>query len=90
MDPANDVFIKTNFPDADVKNSKEIQGHERVIGGMDVESPVPWFVFLQVQSGRAGQTFRCGASLINARWAVTAAHCICNEVTISFLETITF
>ena len=52
-------------------------------GGKEVERPNPWFVFLKVNSRKVpGQTFRCGASLINARWAVTAAHCICNEVTI--------
>ena len=40
----------------------------------------PWFVFLTVEGKIAGQALRCGASLINARWAVTAAHCLCNKV----------
>ena len=40
----------------------------------------PWFVFLTVEGKIAGQALRCGASLINARWTVSAAHCLCNKV----------
>ena len=49
-------------------------------GGLPVKNPNPWFIFLQANGRLPGQTFRCGASLINDRWAVTAAHCVCNEV----------
>ena len=51
-------------------------------GGKTVKEPNPWYIFLQVKGKIAGQSYRCGASLINDRWAVTAAHCLCFEVTI--------
>ena len=49
-------------------------------GGKKLYNANPWFVFLTVEGKIAGQALRCGASLINARWAVTAAHCLCNKV----------
>ena len=52
------------------------------LGGKTVKEPNPWYIFLQVKGKIAGQSYRCGASLINDRWAVTAAHCLCFEVTI--------
>ena len=47
-------------------------------GGKTVEDANPWFIFLMISQNN--QIFRCGASLINDRWAVTAAHCICAGV----------
>ena len=45
-----------------------------------MENPNPWFVFIKKEGKKSGLSYRCGASLINDRWAVTAAHCLCNEV----------
>ncbi|XP_022097599.1 uncharacterized protein LOC110983038 [Acanthaster planci] len=44
----------------------------RIIGGQDA-SPGEWPWMLAILD--ADYDFRCGASLINNRWAITAAHC---------------
>merc|ERR1712142_838448 len=51
----------------------------RIVGGEDVKNPNPWFVFLKIEEPKAVRWFRCGASLLNERFALTAAHCFCND-----------
>jgi trypsin len=61
----------------------EVEGHdpvntssEYIVGGQDTQSgEFPWQIALQ---RRYGQTFshRCGGSILNERWVVTAGHCV--------------
>ena len=47
----------------------------KIVGGEDAtEGEHPWVAYLSNSS--TGSTSFCGASLISARWAITAAHCI--------------
>jgi len=51
----------------------------RIVGGEDVNNTNPWYVFLLLKPRRRFDNFRCGASLLNREWVVTAAHCLCND-----------
>ncbi|MCV6639512.1 serine protease [Candidatus Albibeggiatoa sp. nov. NOAA] len=49
----------------------------RVVNGENVTQPLyPWMVEL-----REGEDSGCGASVIDASWVLTAAHCVANEET---------
>jgi len=52
---------------------------ERIVGGEQVKNPNPWFVFIKYTRKGSFRFYRCGASLLNQRWAVTAAHCFCSD-----------
>lgn len=44
----------------------------RIVGGQQVAiTSYPWQLSLQVRNSHI-----CGASIISANWAVTAAHCV--------------
>jgi len=51
---------------------------ERIIGGEDVKNSNPWFVYIRIQPRTTTATLRCGGTLLNQRWALTAAHCFCD------------
>ena len=44
----------------------------RIVGGCSA-GHTPWYVFIQIKG-----SMRCGGSLINKFWVLTAAHCFCN------------
>ncbi|GAB0088648.1 hypothetical protein DMENIID0001_031100 [Sergentomyia squamirostris] len=48
---------------------------ERVVGGSNAENPYPYQISLQLLS-RGKYRHICGGSIVNERYAVTAAHCV--------------
>uniref|UniRef100_A0A8C9RGH6 Coagulation factor XI-like n=1 Tax=Scleropages formosus TaxID=113540 RepID=A0A8C9RGH6_SCLFO len=50
---------------------------EKVVGGSEAEAGSwPWQASLQLKDSRGEDMHLCGASIINPRWVVTAAHCL--------------
>ena len=45
----------------------------RIVGGCSA-GHTPWYVFIKLET-----TKRCGGSLINKFWVLSAAHCFCHK-----------
>ena len=54
---------------------KRSSNDDRIVGGYSVSENKPWVARLWIKEG-AGM---CGGSLINKRYVLSAAHCICNK-----------
>ena len=55
----------------------------RVVGGTDTTiNEYPWMALLRLKS-QSKSSFFCGGSLINAKWILTAQHCIFSAVNTS-------
>lgn len=52
---------------------------DRIIGGNDTSlEEFPWFVLLNYVNKKGVHEFKCGGTLINRRYVLTAAHCLNN------------
>ncbi|KAK9510989.1 hypothetical protein O3M35_005651 [Rhynocoris fuscipes] len=61
----------TNF--ADVACGRGIRRGSRIVGGTDAaQGEFPWIVSITRRGGHF-----CGGTLINSKWVLTAAHCLC-------------
>jgi len=61
-----------------LEKKKKSEGH-RIVKGVDVKEYIPWMVLIKV-TGKHGGDLMCGGSLINSRFVLTAAHCVCNSL----------
>uniref|UniRef100_A0AAG5CQ92 CLIP domain-containing serine protease n=1 Tax=Anopheles atroparvus TaxID=41427 RepID=A0AAG5CQ92_ANOAO len=53
---------------------------DRIVGGNDTAiDEFPWYALLQYQTKKGTLEFKCGGSLINARYVLTAAHCLAHK-----------
>ena len=64
--------------ETNLKKKKYNDQNGRIVGGQESMAPMPWMVVHFVgENIRRSQ--RCGGSLINSQFVLTAAHCFCES-----------
>jgi len=58
--------------------TNSIDNRNRVVGGCE-SGKVPWFAFFSLYPPNRHDPMRCGGTLINKFWVLSAAHCFCNS-----------
>ena len=54
-------------------------------GGEDLKNPSPWFVFIMTTLPKLHhRSYKCGGTLLNQQWIITAAHCFCTKRSAEF------
>jgi len=61
------------------KKRRKHNASHRIVGGESLKNPNPWFVFIRIQTTSSSKWLRCGGTLLNQRWALTAAFCFCSN-----------
>ena len=87
---SDDAGCNANVTDSKGKGRRKGKEQTRVVGGAPATDPMPWMVsclafllastntlFVKVIMVLKGSM--CGASLVNSRFLLTAAHCPCKE-----------
>ena len=57
--------------------SEDLKNRTRVVEGYEPFHR-PWMTFIQIKKGDA--KFKCGGSIINNYWILSAGHCFCEEL----------
>jgi len=68
-----DEIMKCKKSQMIVEESEESVEQERIVNGCDA-AHTPWYAYLSIDRNK-----RCGGTLINKFWVLTAGHCICND-----------
>jgi len=74
--------VDKNNPDQNVYKVAEKMSKNtgtRIVGGETVENPNPWFAFIKFQKKHSARWERCGGTLLNQKFVLSAAHCYCRE-----------
>ena len=57
--------------------SENYQFDKKIVEGYE-PSHRPWMTFIQIKKGRS--KFKCGGSIINNYWILSAGHCFCEQL----------
>lgn len=71
-----DLATATSAPPKTTVESCGVDYSERIFGGNVTDlDEFPWTALIQYRRTKGAPTFNCGATLINSRYVISAAHC---------------